>query len=225
MTPQQRKEVARYLKAFDFSGLFTDPSIGWDWPNSGGRLRVPFQEEFIELEAIAEKRGVKVLLVPPLPDGTVMPSDQRKRLEKAVTPLAAEHLLIFSDQAKSRQVWLWTSRLPGKPVRHRELTWEQGRANELLLQKLTTIAFTLDEEEALDVTGVVRRLRDNLDRDKLTKKFYNEFKSQKDRFQKFISGLADKGILAHYTSLMLNAVFDHALQHQDRLRWRAEAAE
>jgi len=41
MTPQQRKEAARYLKAFDFSGLFTDPSIGWDWPDSGSRLKVP----------------------------------------------------------------------------------------------------------------------------------------------------------------------------------------
>jgi hypothetical protein len=40
MTPQQRKEAARYLKAFDFSCLFTDPSIGWDWPDVGMRLKV-----------------------------------------------------------------------------------------------------------------------------------------------------------------------------------------
>jgi hypothetical protein len=40
MTPQQRKEAARYLKAFDFSGIFTDPAIGWDWPDAGMRLKV-----------------------------------------------------------------------------------------------------------------------------------------------------------------------------------------
>jgi hypothetical protein len=61
-----------------------------------------------------------------------MPSDARKKLERAVTPLATEHLLIFTDLAKTWQVWLWTSRLPGKPIRHRELTWEKGRGNELL---------------------------------------------------------------------------------------------
>lgn len=219
MTPQQRKEAARYLKAFDFSGLFGDPSIGWDWPETGKPLRVPVpwrgKDEFHTLETVAEKRGVRVFHVPPLPDGGIMPSDERKKLEKAVTPLATEHLLIFTDAAKTRQIWLWTSRLPGKPVRHRELTWEKGRENELLLQKLTSIAFTLDEEEALDITGVVQRLRDNLDRDRLTKRFYDDFKKHKDAFQKFIKGISDAGIMAHYTSLMLNRLmFCYFLQQK-----------
>ncbi len=215
MTPQQRKEAARYLKAFDFSGLFADPSIGWDWPSSGKPLKVPSAQGFRELEVIAEKRGVKVLLVPPLANGSIMPSDERKKLEVAVTPLAAEHLLIFVDKAKTRQIWLWTSRLPGKPIRRRELNWEKGRSNELLLQKVISIAFTLDEEEALDITGVVHRLHDNLDRDRLTKRFYDEFKKHKDRFQKFISGLSDQGVMAHYTSLMLNRLmFCYFLQQK-----------
>jgi len=215
MNPQQRREAARYLEAFDFSGLFTDPAIGWDWPDSGDRLRVPHNGAFIDLEVVAEKRGVKVLLVPPGPDGTIPPSDQRKKLEKTVTPLAAEHLLIFADKEKTRQVWLWTSRLPGKPVRHRELTWQKGRSNELLLQKVTAIIFTIDEEDALDITGVVRRLHDNLDRDRVTKRFYDEFKAHKDRFQKFIEGLDDKGLLGHYTSLMLNRLmFCYFLQQK-----------
>jgi len=215
MSPQQRKEAARYLKAFDFSGLFADPSIGWDWPESGRPLRVPFNGGFLELEVIAEKRGVKVLHVPPMTERGILASEERKKLEKAVTPLAAEHLLIFTDAAKTRQIWLWTSRLPGKPVRHRELTWEKGRTNELLLQKLTSIAFTLDEEEALDITGVVQRLRDNLDRDRLTKKFYTDFKKHKDAFQKFIKGISDQGVMAHYTSLMLNRLmFCYFLQQK-----------
>ena len=173
------------------------------------------KDEFHTLETVAEKRGVRVFHVPPLPDGGIMPSDERKKLEKAVTPLATEHLLIFTDAAKTRQIWLWTSRLPGKPVRHRELTWEKGRENELLLQKLTSIAFTLDEEEALDITGVVQRLRDNLDRDRLTKRFYDDFKKHKDAFQKFIKGISDAGIMAHYTSLMLNRLmFCYFLQQK-----------
>ncbi len=215
MTPQQRQEITRYLAAFDFSGLFSDPAVGWDWPESGARLRVPFDGGFIELESVAEKRGVRVLRVPPQADGNIMPSDQRKKFEKAVIPLAAEHLLIFADGAKTRQVWVWTSRLPGKPVRHRELTWEAGRSNELLLQKLSSIAFTLDEEDALDITGVVQRLRDNLDRDRLTRRFYDDFKRQKDAFQRFITGLSDEGILGHYTSLMLNRLmFCYFLQQK-----------
>ena len=36
MTPVQREEIRRYLAAFDFSGLFTDSTVGWDWPESQG---------------------------------------------------------------------------------------------------------------------------------------------------------------------------------------------
>lgn len=80
---------------------------------------------------------------------------------------------------------------------------------------MISIAFTLDEEEALDITGVVHRLHDNLDRDRLTKRFYDEFKKHKDRFQKFIGGLSDEGVMAHYTSLMLNRLmFCYFLQQK-----------
>lgn len=215
MTPQQRTEIRRYLTAFDFSGLFTDSSLGWDWPDSSVPLRVPFEGAFMSLSVLAEKRGVKVLHVPPDAAGQILPSDLRKKLEKAVTPLATEHLLIFTDTAKTRQIWLWTSRLPGKPVSHRELSWEKGKANELLLQKLSSIAFTLDEEDALDITGVVLRLRDSLDRDKVTKRFYDQFKVQKDAFRGFIKGLTDGGLLDWYTSLMLNRLmFCYFLQRK-----------
>jgi len=39
ITPQRRDEIARYLAAFGYSSLFTDPSIDWDWPDSGKPLR------------------------------------------------------------------------------------------------------------------------------------------------------------------------------------------
>ena len=131
-----RERIRRYLGAFDFAGLFTDPEIGWDWPESKGKLRVPTKTGFIDTEVIAEKRGVKVLHLAGLADGAIPPSDERKAIEKAVTPLATEHLLIFTDTEKTRQIWLWTSRWPGKPISYRELVWEKGKPNELLLQKL-----------------------------------------------------------------------------------------
>jgi hypothetical protein len=215
MNRSKRDRIRRYLEAFDFPGLFTDPELGWDWPESGGRLRVPTKTRFIDADVIAEKRGVKVLHVPPTTKGTIPPSDERKKIEKAVTPLATEHLLIFTDKARTRQIWLWTSRLPGKPISYRELRWEKGKANELLLQKLSSIAFTLSEEEALDITGVVERLRDSLDRDKVTKSFYDHFKTQKDAFRKFIKGITDGGLLDWYTSLMLNRLmFCYFLQRK-----------
>ena len=93
--------------------------------------------------------------------------------------------------------------------------WEKGKSNELLLQKLASIAFTISEEESLDITGVVERLRDSLDRDKVTKKFYEQFKTQKDAFRKFIKGISDSGLWDWYTSLMLNRLmFCYFLQRK-----------
>src|SRR5207249_4525540 len=160
-------------------------------------------------------RGVKILHVPPDATGRILASDQRKKLEKVVTPLATEHVLIFTDIAKTKQIWLWTSRLTGRPISYRELTWEKDKSNELLLQKLGSISFTISEEESLDITGVVERLRDSLDRDKVTKRFYEQFKTQKDAFRKFIKGITDGGLLDWYTSLMLNRLmFCYFLQRK-----------
>ncbi|MFZ4596387.1 MAG: Eco57I restriction-modification methylase domain-containing protein, partial [Verrucomicrobiaceae bacterium] len=216
MSPEQRQEISRSLAAFDFSGLFTDPALGWDWPAAtGSKLRVPYGSGFLQLDVVAEKRGVKILHCPPDAKGRVPLSDERRKIDKAVTPLASEHLLIFTDTAKTRQVWQWPARRPGKPASLRELTWEKGKSNELLFQKLASIAFALDEEEKLDITGVVRRLTDTLDRDRVTKRFYDLFKRQKDAFQKFIKGLSDTGLQAWYTSLMLNRImFCYFLQRK-----------
>ncbi len=216
MTPPQRKEIARHLAAFDFSGLFTDSALGWDWPTSASaRLKIPHAPGPLHLEVIAEKCGVKILHCPPGPDGRLPLSDDRRRIAKAVAPHAAEHLLIFTDAAQTRQVWQYPARRPGKPAALRELIWEKGKANELLFQKLSSIAFTLDEEVGLDITGVVQRLTDSLDRDKVTKKFYEQFRKQKDAFQKFIHGLTDTGLQAWYTSLMLNRImFCYFLQRK-----------
>lgn len=225
MSPEQRQEITRSLAAFDFSGLFTDPALGWDWPEAaGGKLRVPYGSGFLPLEVIAEKRGVKILHCPPDAKGRIPLSEDRRKIEKAVTPLASEHLLIFTDAAKTRQIWQWPAKRPGKPSSLRELTWEKGKSNELLFQKLASIAFTLDEEDGLDITGVVRKLADTLDRDRVTKKFYDLFKKQKDAFQKFIKGLSDTGLQAWYTSLMLNRImFCYFLQRKGFLdgHWRA----
>lgn len=213
--PTQRREITRYLEAFDFSGLFTDPSIGWDWPEAGASLKIPFQTAFLTLISVAEKRGVRILQVPPDADGQIPDSGQRRAIEKAVRPHAGEHLLIFTDSAKTRQIWQWNQRHPGKPTTFREITWQRGRTNELLLQKLASIAFRLDEEEGLDITGVVRRLSDTLDRDRVTKRFYDQFKKAKDAFHALVEGISAEDIQSHYTSLMLNRImFCYFLQRK-----------
>ncbi|HEY9705126.1 MAG TPA: hypothetical protein V6C58_22000, partial [Allocoleopsis sp.] len=64
--------------------------------------------------------------------------------------------------------------------------------------------FSLDEEESLNLHQVKKRTRNAFDVDKVTKKFYDEFKKQHDQFLTFIQGIDDLPHKEWYASLMLN---------------------
>jgi hypothetical protein len=142
-----------------------------------------------------------------LADGgeTVPDYSTRKKIEKQVTKTAYEHLIIFTDAAQTVQIWQWVARAPGKPDAYRETTHHPGpQSGDLLLQKLQSIRFTLDEEESIDIAGASHRLRDAFDRDTVTKKFYKRFKEEQQAFLGFIEGLTNEADRKWYASLMLN---------------------
>ena len=62
----------------------------------------------------------------------------------------------------------------------------------------------MSEEEGLTLTGVVFRLRDAFDRDRITRRFYDHFKREHAAFLAFIKGITDQGDKEWYASLMLN---------------------
>ncbi|MCB1806584.1 MAG: SAM-dependent methyltransferase, partial [Candidatus Competibacteraceae bacterium] len=128
----------------------------------------------------------------------------RQKIDRQLTQTAYEHLIVYVDASRSEQVWQWVARQPGKPVAYRESTYRKSQTGDALVQKLAHIYFTLNDEEAIDLTGVSQRLRDAFDRDKVTKKFYEHFKKQHDAFLGFIEGIDAKTDKEWYASLMLN---------------------
>lgn len=190
------------LETFSFEPLFIE-QLGWD--RHGGTIFVTVDGTNWTLNGVAQKRGVQVLECR-APGGDAVPEyNIRKKIEKQVTKQAFEHLIIFTDAARTVQVWQWVSRTPGRPDAYRETTFHPAsQTGELLLQKLQSIRFTLDEEEGMDIAGTLVRLRDAFDRDKVTKKFYNRFKEEQQAFLAFIEGIGDPAICKWYASLMLN---------------------
>jgi hypothetical protein len=71
------------------------------------------------------------------------------------------------------------------------------------LQKLDSLVFTLDEEEILTLTSVTGRLK-AFDVEKVTKKFYERFKTEHSSFLSFIKGIPDKQMESWYASVMVN---------------------
>ena len=103
------------------------------------------------------------------------------------------------------QIWQWVARQPGQPTAYREHHYHaQHQSGDALIQKLEAITFSLNEEEGITLTGVVFRLRDAFDRDRITRRFYDHFKREHAAFLAFIKGITEQGDREWYASLMLN---------------------
>jgi hypothetical protein len=195
--------VRDQLKEFDFEGLFIE-ELGWDYHPSSLPLEVIVDGEPYVLDALAEKRGMTVYLCPPGPDGEIPPYATRRKIERQVAKAAHEHIIIFTDDAKSTQVWQWVRREPGRPAACWEQTFYRDQRGDPLIQRLDGLAFELDEEEELTIVDVSGRVRAAFDVERVTKGFYDLFKREHDAFLDFIEGIAAQDDKEWYASIMLN---------------------
>jgi hypothetical protein len=195
------KSVKECLKSFDFKKLFIE-ELGWDRHSQNHSILI--KENTFYLYSIAQKRGVQIFICNPKNDGYIPEYNIRKKIEKQVRKIAHEHLIIFLNDNKTRQIWQWVKRQPGKAAAYREYSFEKDQSFERLIQKLDTISFTIDEEEGLTLPGVTVRLKDALDRDRVTKQFYENFAKKNEKFLSFIQGITYDRDKEWYSSVMLN---------------------
>ena len=184
------------LKAFDFATLFRE-HLGWDNHKAG--LDITLNGTEYTLKAVAQKRGVIAFVYPHIPDRSI-----RLKLDHQITKSAREHFVIYTDQKAGVQLWHWVRREPGKPLASRDHRFDVRRSGDALLQRLDQIAVSMEEEEHITLVDVTGGLRAAFDVDKVTKRFYDRFKNEHAAFLKLVKGIAVKGDLEWYTSLMLN---------------------
>lgn len=196
--PIHKVRATEQLRAFDLPKLFIE-ELGCDRPGSRQPELIEVAGATYDLAPIAEKRGFRVFHCASIPD-----RNTRQKIEREITKRVFEHLIIFTDAEKTKQVWQWVAREKGRPDAFREHLWLASSDPEPLIQKLAHIAFSLDEEESLTLSGVTHRMRDAFDRERITKRFYEAFKQQHGRFLGFIEGLASATDRQWYASLMLN---------------------
>jgi hypothetical protein len=188
--------VRKCLKSFDFKTLFRE-HLGWD--NHNQRLEVPVGNKTYELTAIAQKRGFVAFTCPTIPDRAT-----RLKIDHQVTKSVREHFVIYTDRTAGEQVWHWVRREPGKPLASRDHRFHTSQSGDPLIQRLDQIAVSLDEEEKITVVDVAGRARAAFDVDRVTKRFYDRFKTEHAAFLKLIKGIESDADLQWYTSLMLN---------------------
>ncbi|MEW6359300.1 MAG: SAM-dependent methyltransferase [Planctomycetota bacterium] len=199
--PLDFARTRKLLAAFDFKTLFVE-ELGWN--RHSALLRVSVDSQSFTLNAVAEKRGVVVFVCDPR-GGSRIPDDQtRRKIERQVTKSAHEHLIIFVDADKSRQYWLWSRRETGRQPVLRGEWYRRGETGERLAQKIRHLAVALEEEENLTLLDVTGRARKAFDVERVTKKFYDRFKTEHAEFLKFLEGIPDDEMERWYVSVMLN---------------------
>lgn len=194
-----RAEFKKHLRSFNFHELFL--SLGWDNVKYENKLKI--DDSNYNLKGIVQKRGFLILTC--VSENDFPDTNTRKKIERQVSKLFYEHLIIYHDN-KTKQIWQLSRRLPNKPIQVREFTYYNHQEPEFLYQKIGGLLFTLDEEDKLSLVDVKQRISEefNQNAEKVTKKFYQEFTKEHSAFQKFIEGLEDKSDIDWYTSLMLN---------------------
>ena len=197
------KENARQLlKTFSFTDLFVE-ELGWDHYKARP-VSLHIENENYCLNGLVEKRGMTVFECSPDSKGNIPPSPIRRKIENQIRKSAIEHIIIYIDAAKTHQKWQWIRREAGRPIASREHDFTISQSGEALLQKLSRLEISVDEEGELTIFGVTTHAQAAFDVDKITKKFYERFKQEHAVFLKFIKGIVSQADREWYASLMLN---------------------
>jgi len=189
------------LQESDFKSIFIE-ELGWGRCNN--KLDISLDGMSFDLSAVAEKHGMVVFLCAPLPDGSIPDYSLRRKIERQAAKSVHEHIIIYTNGDKTNQIWQWVKREPGKPTACREHTYHINQPGDSLIQKLQAIVFSLEEEETLTIIEVSGRARAAFDVERITKRFYDRFKTEHDTFLKFIDGIPDNELQRWYASVMLN---------------------
>lgn len=210
----QQKLIKQHLKDFAFPELFN--VLGWD--NYAASFRVTAGGRTFTLRGAGEKRGYQAYVCSPDDGGPIPDHPTCRRIDAEVLKHGYLHLTIFIDGPRENQRWFWVRRKKNQPAITRSWPFHKEQSGELLTRKLSALLFTLDEEDKLNQLDVIQRLEDSLDVERVTKRFYDLFKKERDAFAKLLTGIPDKQLHSEYVSVMISRLmFLHFIQDKGLL--------
>lgn len=203
------------LKDFDFHRLFVE-ELGWSQPSAKAPIEMQVDGALFTRRQISQLAGVAVFEVT-AQEGGIPDAKGRAAIHKDISASHHENLLIFVDKERTQSVWYWVKR-EGSKKYARDHYYIKGQPGDLFLGKLSAIVFELgefDESGNVSVLEVANRLREALDVERVTKKFYGEFQDLRVAFLELIKGISSELQRRWYASVLLNRLmFIYFLQRK-----------
>jgi len=208
-------KVRNLLQEFDFKSIFVE-ELGWSQPPQSKPAPLICDGTEYEVRQIAQLSGVVIFEIRQK-DGKIPDAKKRAAVYKDIAKHHHENLLIFVDSIRSQSIWYWVKR-ENKKIYPRDHVYVKGQPGDLFLSKLGTMVVDiseLDEAGNIPVTEVAGRLRDALDIERVTKKFYREFSDERIHFIDLIEGIDNERDCRWYASILLNRLmFIYFLQQK-----------
>lgn len=208
-------KARKCLADFDFSKLFIE-ELGWSQPASRQTVAMTHKDAGFTRRQLAQLAGVMVLEIT-AQNGQIPDAKTRAAVHKEISSLHHENLLIFVDERRTQSLWYWVKRQDGKSSA-RDHIYVRGQPGDLFLSKLNSMVFDIsdfDEAGNVPLVEVADRLKEALDIERVTKKFYTEFQYQHLEFLNLIKGIDDERDRRWYASVLLNRLmFIYFLQRK-----------
>lgn len=154
------EEIHDRLARHAFEDLFID-RLGWD--SSAGSHVVRQKQHTFVFERVAQKRGFQVFHCE-VDRPTLVDRGMLRSAQKQLTRNFHEHIAIYSTNEPPKQVWQWSVRTPdGRRHRHREHPFFSATPPDAFVERISTLAFSLAEEEHLTLFDALNRVRSALD--------------------------------------------------------------
>jgi Eco57I restriction-modification methylase len=210
--PLSNNRIKEFVKNADFNELFLE--LGWDNVPSGQKVNIKLKNESFDFKPLKQKRGFVVYLHEVETADKIPDRSTGLKIENKIARISAEHLLIFTDRAKTKQIWQWSRREANAPMRISRENFIKGMSGERLAQKLRNLFFSIEEEEDLTITDVTSR-SDALFRERITRRFYDYFREEHKIFSRQIEGIENELERDWYASLTLNRLmFVYFIQYK-----------
>jgi tRNA1(Val) A37 N6-methylase TrmN6 len=196
-----KQDFVKYINNFDFKGLFID--MGWH--NENIKENIEIENVQYKLHAIAEMSNFKIFTCE-ASDGSIPLYKIRRQIEAKANKLYPRLLIIFVDSKKQEQVWLLVTRELNQRTKPSEVSWSKGKSCELLYQRTSGLGFEIDDEGKITIIDVSNLVNTQFSQnnERVTKKFYERFRTEHDVFLDFITGIENQIHKDWYASLMLN---------------------
>ncbi|MFQ5472316.1 MAG: sigma-70 family RNA polymerase sigma factor [Dehalococcoidia bacterium] len=151
--------IAQCIRDHDLRRLFIE-ELGWD--HAPGALDVHVNGSVLRAERVAYKRGVQVFHCT-VERVEILNRPLLRSIERQIEKHAYEHILVYSDVDRRRQVWQWATWLEDRRRRlRREHPFRSAQPPEALLARISRLRFSLEEEGTIRITDVSKRVADTL---------------------------------------------------------------